>query len=107
MAEQECIPLRGDHKEPPMPLIHHPLQSAIPEDPSLPSALFSPKSSIHMQRNSMAKICVPFLSRQHASTTDGEFLKHETRRERLMNWGMGREVKSITKLLRRMAAPSS
>lgn len=40
-----------------------------------------------------------------ASTTDGEFLRHETRRERLTNCRMEGKEKSITKLLRLSSAP--
>lgn len=46
--------------------------------------------SMHMQRLTVAQM-FPFFpfSQQHAATTDGEFVRHETWRVRLTNWGMG------------------
>lgn len=101
-GKQECRRLRQITKSPPMPLILHPLQSDITEYQSLslpPSSLLLSIAtthrmarivrSIHMPEPELAPN-VPFLpfSEKHACTTDGEFLRHETWRERLTNWGM-------------------
>lgn len=110
-GKQEYILLRQITKSPPMPLILHPLQSDITGYQSLSLSLSSPllfiaatqrtpqiDRSMYTQLLSMAQM-LPFFpfSQQHASTTDGELLRHETWRVRLTNWGMEGKEKSITK----------
>lgn len=96
-GKQECSLLREITKSPPMPLILHPLQSDITESLSLfPPSLHrnDPKQWLRWINNTRAehKHVLPF-SQQHASTTDGEFLRHETRRVRLTDSGNGRKRK--------------
>lgn len=124
-GKQECRLLRQITKSPPMPLILHPLQSNItvpvsvcfpllPPPPPFFSFLFyiatTPRipwidRSIHMQSLSKLQMFSSLVFFFFASTTDGEFLRHETRRERLTNCRMEGKEKSITKLLRLSSTP--
>lgn len=118
-GKQKCFLLRQITKSPPVPLILHPLQSNIRVPVSVSFPIFPPihcrnlENGLDRQINAHAEprhgpnvSFLPFFSQQHASTTDGEFLRHETWRVRLTNCGKEGKEKSITKFLRLSSTPS-
>lgn len=125
-------PTEARHKEPSSAINPSPPQSNITEYqsllPVLPSPLRShnattPKTERSLYAQSLSEletffpsflVATPlslsphfiFFSREHASTTDGEFLRHEKWRERLTNCTTEGKERSASKFLRQSAAPS-
>lgn len=90
-GKQECSPLRGDHKEPSYAI--NPSPPAVWYHRAPVTVSFPPFSPLQQPKEWLGEInthaepkhapnvpFLPFFSQQHASTTDGEFLRHETRR---------------------------